>query len=159
MQEASQCCYYLSVKLGKVDVMDALIEIIKKHEGLRLYPYQDSLGFWTIGYGRCIEKNGITPQEAEIMLRRDVGEAIARYEDLPDEVRQNCNGERQAILVEMIFQLGYLGVLKFRRMLGAIAAGDYERASKEMLMSRWASKTPSRCREKSEVMKKGIRIG
>jgi lysozyme len=53
----------------------------------------------------------------------------------------------------MIFQMGYLGVLKFTRMLGAIAAGDFERASKEMLMSRWASQTPSRCREMAEKMK------
>ena len=136
-------------------MMDALIESIKRHEGLRLYPYQDTLGFWTIGYGRCIEKKGITPQEAEIMLRRDVGEAIARYEDLPADVRQKCNRARQDVLVSMIFQMGYLGVLKFKRMLGAISAGDFERASKEMFMSKWASQTPSRCAEMSEAMKNG----
>ena len=135
--------------------MESLLDRVKRHEGLRLYPYQDSLGFWTIGYGRCIEKKGITPQEAEIMLRRDVGESIARYEDLPDDVRQKCNGARQAILIEMIFQMGYLGVLKFKRMLGAIQAGDFERASKEMLMSRWAKQTPRRCAEMAEVMRGG----
>jgi len=136
-------------------MMDALIESIKRHEGLRLYPYQDTLGFWTIGYGRCIEKKGITPQEAEIMLRRDVGEAIARYEDLPADVRQKCNRARQDVLVSMIFQMGYLGVLKFKRMLGAIAAGDFERASREMENSLWARQTPRRCAEMAEVMRGG----
>jgi len=35
-------------------------EMLLRHEGLRLFPYQDHLGYQTIGIGRCIEKIGIT---------------------------------------------------------------------------------------------------
>jgi lysozyme len=135
--------------------MDALIESIKKHEGLRLYPYQDSLGFWTIGYGRCIEKKGITPQEADMMLQTDIDASTAQFNTLPDRVKDACNSARMETIIEMIFQLGFSGTMRFRKMFTAIEARDFERASMEMLDSRWARQTPGRCRELAETMRTG----
>ena len=43
------------------------VEQLKRHEGLRLHAYADSLGYTTIGYGRMIDKRkggGITEREA-----------------------------------------------------------------------------------------------
>ena len=135
--------------------MEALIDSIKRHEGLRLFPYNDTTGHLSIGYGRNLTSNGISTQEAEIMLKSDIGAARHYFDLLPLEVREKCNQAREDILTEMVFQLGYMGVLKFKRMLGAIQAGDFERASKEMLMSRWAKQTPRRCAEMAEVMRGG----
>ena len=57
--------------------MTALQERIKRHEGLRLKPYKDSLGYWTIGYGHLMtakEKiafaDGITKEQAEELFKR-----------------------------------------------------------------------------------------
>jgi lysozyme len=135
--------------------MEALIDSIKRHEGLRLFPYQDTTYHTSIGYGRNLDERGITNEEAEFMLKTDIAMAEKRFGDLPDAVQDNCNDARRDVLIEMIFQMGYIGVLRFKRMLGAIAAGDFERASKEMFMSRWASQAPSRCKEMAEVMRRG----
>ena len=135
--------------------MDSLLDRIKRHEGFSAFPYQDTTHHTTIGWGRNLDERGISKDEAEIMLQNDIDVAAKRFGDLPDEVQGNCNDVRRDVLIEMIFQMGYMGVLKFKRMLGAISAGDFERASKEMFMSKWASQTPSRCAEMSEAMKNG----
>jgi lysozyme len=135
--------------------METLKDRIKRHEGRRLFPYQDTTGHTTIGFGRNLTGRGISAEEAEMMLESDIGSARHRIDLLPLEVREKCNQAREDILTEMVFQLGYMGVLKFKRMLGAIAAGDFERASKEMLRSKWAEQTPRRCAEMSEIMKMG----
>ena len=135
--------------------MDSLLDRIKRHEGYSAFPNQDTTHHTTIGWGRNLDERGISKDEAEIMLQNDIDVAAKRFGDLPDEVQGNCNDVRRDVLIEMIFQMGYMGVLKFKRMLGAISAGDFERASKEMFMSKWASQTPSRCAEMSEAMKNG----
>jgi lysozyme len=135
--------------------METLKDRIKRHEGRRLFPYQDTTGHTTIGFGRNLTGRGISAEEAEMMLESDIGAARHRIDLLPLEVREKCNQAREDILTEMVFQLGYMGVLKFKRMLGAIQAGDFERASKEMLNSVWAKQTPSRCKEMAKVMRDG----
>ena len=45
--------------------------MLRLDEGLRLKPYIDSLGHMTIGYGRALNRRGITKQEAEWMLEDD----------------------------------------------------------------------------------------
>ena len=135
--------------------METLKERIKRHEGRRLFPYQDTTGHTSIGFGRNLTGRGISAEEAEMMLESDINSARHRIDLLPLEVREKCNQAREDILTEMVFQLGYMGVLKFKRMLGAIQAGDFERASKEMLRSKWAEQTPGRCQEMAEVMRNG----
>jgi len=135
--------------------MESLIESIKRHEGCRLFPYIDTQDNVTIGWGRCLDKTGISQQEADSMLTNDLTRCEQDYYRLPETVRKNCSKQRKDILCEMIFQLGYMGVLKFKRMLGAIAANDFERASNEMLNSLWARQTPNRVAEMSEWMRAG----
>ena len=62
--------------------MTALQERIKRHEGLQLKPYKDSLGYWTIGYGHLMtakEKiafaDGITKEQAEELFQKDFDKA------------------------------------------------------------------------------------
>ena len=63
--------------------MEALIDSIKRHEGLRLFPYNDTTGHLSIGYGRNLTSNGISTQEAEIMLKSDIGAARHYFDLLP----------------------------------------------------------------------------
>jgi lysozyme len=52
-------------------------DVLKRDEGLRLKPYQDTVGKWTIGYGRNLDDRGISKYEAEAMLRNDVASTPA----------------------------------------------------------------------------------
>ena len=58
------------------------------------------------------------------------------------------------ILCEMIFQMGFAGVSKFKNMIKALQNHDYKQASIEMLDSRWAKQTPNRAKELSDHMAK-----
>ena len=142
--------------------MDAIINRIKRHEGCRLRPYRDSLGFWTVGWGHKMESigpsilaDGITQEDADRLLIDDILKSYHGVSRLPAMVLNNCNDVRKGILIEMCFQLGYGGVLKFKRMLRAIQNNDFERAANEMVFSLWHSQTPTRCQELSEVMRHG----
>ena len=39
-------------------------DLLVRHEGLRLSPYQDSLGIWTVAVGRNLQSKGISLEEA-----------------------------------------------------------------------------------------------
>lgn len=115
----------------------ALRDQLTLHEGLRLKPYRDTKGILTIGIGRNLEDRGITPDEAAILLDNDISDTIRALSraipwfDSLDVVRQRA-------LVDMGFNLGVAGLLKFRKMLAALARKDYIDASQEALDSKWA---------------------
>jgi len=47
----------------------SLEELLVHHEGLRLKPYLDTSGKWTIGVGRNLSDSGISEEEAFYLLR------------------------------------------------------------------------------------------
>jgi lysozyme len=53
----------------------------------------------------------------------------------------------------MCFQLGVNGVSKFRNMFEALKIPDYNKASEEMLDSKWHEQTPARAKSLSYVMR------
>jgi len=107
----------------------------------------------TIGYGRNLEARGITAQEANELLLNDVSEveeALHRMGLLSDP-----SDVRRAVIINMAFQIGVSGLLKFNNMLSAYLDGYYELAAKEMLNSKWAIQTPNRAKELAEQMQTG----
>jgi lysozyme len=60
---------------------------------------------------------------------------------------------RQAVILDMSFNLGLNGLLEFKEMLAALKAGDYERAADEMLNSKWAQQTGRRAVENAYIMR------
>lgn len=61
------------------------LELIKRHEGLRLKAYQCPAGVWTVGYGSTTGVNQwtvVTQKEAEIRLRSDVKTAERAVEQV-----------------------------------------------------------------------------
>ena len=124
----------------KPEVMEALVEDLIAHEGFRRYAYRDSEGYWTIGYGRLIDRalgGGITKSEAGILLANDIAGVVADldrnvawWRDLPAGVRR--------ALVRMCFNLGWPRLAGFKKMLAALEAGDFEGGADEALDSIWA---------------------
>jgi len=113
-----------------------IVDEIKRDEGLRLKPYVCTAGKLTIGYGRNLEGRGITEQEAEYLLANDL---LLIKSQLKKEVEffESLDEERQAALINMGFNLGITGLLKFKKMLKALEIGNYERAALEASDSRW----------------------
>lgn len=129
------------------------IERTKEYEGLRLKPYTCPTGHLTIGYGHNLE-NGITADEAEYILSRDL--ALAQMEvgvNVP--WAGQLDEARQYVLVDMTFNMGISKLLTFKKFLAALKKKDYTTAAEEMLNSRWATQTKRRARELAEIMKKG----
>lgn len=130
-----------------------LLEQLQRHEGLRLKPYQDTVGKTTIGYGRNLDDRGISEDEAGFMLDNDIDQVVAELERMP--LFLSLNPVRQVVLANMAFNMGVPTLLEFRRMLGALAEQHWDRAAREMMDSKWARQVGSRAEELSELMRRG----
>lgn len=129
-----------------------LVEQLELHEGLRLKPYKDTVGKWTIGIGRNLDDKGITQGEARMMLNNDIDEFVRKLEsNIP--VYNRLSDCRQNVLVNMAFNMGIGGLKTFRNMLNCLQVADYHGAAKEMLNSKWAEQVGNRALELAEQMR------
>lgn len=129
---------------------------VKTDEGFRGVMYRDSEGYFTIGYGRLLEPSrggGISKDEAEYLLANDLRTAERLCEGM--EPYLELSPVRQAVLINMCFNLGAAGLSQFRRFFGALIQQDYEHAASEMLNSRWAGQVGPRAVRLAEQMKTG----
>lgn len=133
--------------------MDALTKQLIIDEGMRLKPYRDTVGKLTIGVGRNLDDNGISEDEALVMLKNDIDQAF-------DELSQfdwfnSLKPVKQDALVNMCFNLGLPRLLSFKRMIAALEAGDYQTAADEALDSKWAVQVGERANRIAEVIRNG----
>jgi len=120
-------------------------------EGMRLFPYTDTVGKLTIGVGRNIEDVGISKNEAMVLLENDLKKVIGQLNDkIPWWTR--LDSVRQEVLINMAFNLGINGLLGFKNTLTAIAEGRYKDASKGMLDSKWAKQVGKRAERLALMM-------
>ena len=133
---------------------DRLSSTIKRHEGLRLEMYKDSVGKHTIGYGHNLDDLGITQEQADKLFSDDITKVIYELLGIP-EFRAIKNKARREVLINMSFNLGLPKLLGFRKMWAAVMAEAWEAAADEMLDSRWARQVGHRAVELSEIMRAG----
>lgn len=135
--------------------LSPLISELRRDEGVINYAYQDSLGYWTIGVGHLIDKRkgGKMPDVIiDMLLRYDIDEKIAELnEKLPwwgflDEPSQR-------VIVNMAFNLGVEGLLKFGKFMDALKDGDRNRAASEMLDSKWAEQVGARATRLATIIR------
>jgi len=138
--------------------MEILIDQLRRHEGLRLDPYKDSLGYSTIGYGHKITGPHLIDKEiAEAIFRHDVAQAVNDSYRIPRDLRSHLNQTRMRVITNMIYNMGLRGTMLFKRMWAAIERDDFKTAADEMLDSRWARKqVGNRAIELSEIMRRGV---
>ena len=151
------------------------------HEGLRLETYKCPAGYWTVGGGRNLEgkplrpdgqeyilgcrglkpdevieilkERGITKDEALFLLASDIDDAIADlrsfdwYEDL-DPVRRK-------VVIDMRYNLGPTRFRGFKKMVAALAVGDYQKAAAEMVDSKWYHEVGNRSKRLVKMMETG----
>ena len=71
-------------------------------------------------------------------------------------IKAQIDETRQHVLMDMCFNLGTTGLLKFKAMLTAVEARDFDRAAGEMLNSTWARQVGDRAQTLAAMMKTGV---
>lgn len=139
---------------------DRLKAQLKRDEGTgkmkdgRLMPYVDTVGKVTIGWGRNLTDRGISYGEANELLENDLDTAI-RECLFAFPWFEHLDVARQAVLVNMCFNLGLTKLKGFQQTLRLMAEGHYEEAAVTMLQSRWAEQVGNRALRLSEQMRTG----
>lgn len=123
-----------------------------------LHAYQDDEGWWTIGVGILIDKRkggGITQSESRYLLRSRIADKTAElFQKLPWVAQ--LDAVRQSALVNMAFNLGVDGLLKFEHFLAALQAKDWQMAAAEMLNSLWHKQVGERADRLAEQIRTGV---
>lgn len=133
---------------------DRLRDMLIRHEGCKLLPYIDSLGYTTIGVGRNLSTYGISQEEADLLLQHDIDVALsACARNFP--WFNSLDPVRQDVLVDMCFNMGVGRLNTFRITLDAIAQGRYADAAGAMMQSTWANQVGNRAHELSRMMETG----
>jgi lysozyme len=144
-----------------MDVFNSALLILQRHEGLKLKPYPDTGDTLAIGHGRNLMRKGITAEEAEFLLRGDVTAARdhLRTDTRTKDIYRHLTAARKVVLLDMVVNLGFGGVLGFKRMWAALKEGDHAKAAEEMLDSKWAKQVPKRAGELAQLMEKPEYLG
>ena len=130
-------------------VFNSLKKRIQKNEGYSKIPYKDQLGYYTIGYGHLIKKkenfffkNKYNKIFFHNLFEIDFNKAKNDY--YKHLYKKNHKKPEKELLIEMVFQIGIFGVLKFKKMLYFLNKKEKYMASLEMLDSLWYKQTPKR---------------
>ena len=138
--------------------MSKLEDMLLVHEGKKRFVYRCTSNALTIGVGRNIDPNkggiGLSDDEILYMLRNDIKRV---YEELDSNLPwfKDLDDVRQDVLSDMCFNMGISRLLNFRKMLAAVELGLYDRASDELLNSKYAEQVKGRALKLARMMKEG----
>jgi lysozyme len=126
-----------------------LKERIKSNEGFSSKPYKDQLGYLTIGYGHLILSNEkfllkkqIHKKVLEEIFEKDFKKALSDFNNTFKSL--TLNKKESELLIEMIFQLGIKGCLKFKNLIKNIKKRNKHLVCFDMMDSLWYKQTPNR---------------
>ena len=142
--------------------LEKLRKELENDEGKVHTIYKDHLGYLTFGIGHLIVKHDpeygkeigtyvlehrvikAFEQDIEIVLS-DCNRLYEDFEDLPEEV--------QRVIANMMFNMGYTRLSKFKGMKRGVDARDWNAAADEMVDSRWYHQVTSRADRLVERMR------
>lgn len=115
--------------------------LLREEEGLSLKASEDNIGY-VVGYGRNVMTRGISQDEAEYLLGNDIHAARVDCSTIP--FFASLSIPRQGVLLSMHYQLGFHGLLGFRKMLAFLVDGEWANAADALLDSTYATQVPDR---------------
>jgi len=132
-------------------------------EGLIKKVYKDTLGFLTFGVGHNIEDNPIPPHILATLLNGDITLGISQLlsHDLHSVIHSldtylkwwdKLPSDAKIVLVDMCFNLGIKRLLRFRKMIKHLKNSEWEKASSELMKSRYSKQVPNRARRNRDLL-------
>ncbi len=146
--------------------MSMALELVKEAEGFYPNTYRCPAGKLTQGYGRNLEVHPLTEEE-KLELNEDgtVSEFIAskwalkELQECEEKLMSNIIYQKQsdirkAVLLDMCFNIGYSGLMKFKKMWFALGNKEFTQAAKEMKASAWYEQVGLRSKRNCLMMAK-----
>lgn len=131
-----------------------LLDQIKEHEGLKLFPYKCPAGKLTIGYGHNLQDNGLSKSACEYILYDDIDEAKRNLRTIfGNEFFESLNDSKKIALIDMMFNLGMVKFLTFKRFIFAVETQNWENASYEIIHSKAYEQNKKRYKKLSEQIR------
>lgn len=145
--------------------IDKLRKELTEDEGCVFEIYLDHLGYSTFGIGHLVKESDPeygqdvgTPvdklrihdcfeQDIQIVID-DCKKLYNKFDEYPEDV--------QRTLANMMFNMGYTRLSKFKNMKKALDNKDFKQTSIEMMDSRWANQVPNRANRLIERMGKAV---
>jgi lysozyme len=135
-------------------MIDNIVELLTLHEGYRQRPYRDTVGKLTVGIGFNLDDTGLYLDEAQAVLSLRLAR-VWRELAGSNLWMTNLDPVRQAVLLDMAYNLGVPGLLKFKNTLADVRAARYDEAASKMLQSKWAGQVGRRATRLAQMMRTG----
>lgn len=142
-----------------------IIKQLRGDEAVRQFAYDDAtsktltkgmtlVGNLTIGIGRNLSANGLSPAEIDLLCANDVQEVM---DGLASQLAwfPLLDSVRQGVLVNMAFNLGVDGLLEWNTFLGLVKTAQYNAAADDMAQTPWASQVGDRAKRLEQQMRTG----
>ena len=133
--------------------IDKLMNELIMDEGYKYEIYLDHLGYPTLGVGHLITEKDeeyeqevgtpVSEQRIKECLDQDIA-TVCEELDRKESWWRNLNDNRQRVMANMCFNLGYPRLSGFKRFLAAMNTAQWEVAAEEMLDSRWSTQVGDR---------------
>jgi lysozyme len=132
--------------------IDIAIQRLKIEEGFRSRAYDDIDGNKTLGYGFNVGA-GISVYAATALLQAQVEEIKSQLSAQP--FMQGLDDVRASVLLDVAFNIGVQGLLKFHNTLAAVEAKDWQTAHDGLLASAAAKELPYRYKLLANILLTG----
>lgn len=152
--------------------------LIKEAEGFRASEYMCPAGYPSIGYGRNLHFDPLTDADKAKMTKNKLGEWVVStnladdwLEDVVKRIYEKIKNadffvgigdERQAVVIDMIYNLGQKSFNEFKNFKQALREKDFEKASFEIEhgsagngKSKYWNQTGLRAKRNAQIIKTG----
>jgi lysozyme len=132
-----------------------LEQLLEQHEGRVRRLYKCSAGFNTIGVGHNLDANPISDRAIDVILEDDLEQVFRQLDEwIPwwrgeDEVRR-------AALIDLTFNMGISGFMKFKNTLAAWVKRDYAGAAAGLEQSLWFTQVGRRGPRVVKMVRDGV---
>ena len=177
MKRVLSMVFWLAAAVGAGELvsgatMSFISDLIQRHEGFRVEAYRDTKGLLTVGFGFNLEAAGakalcqrfgldhqglcagayLTPEQASDVFQAQLLTVLCQaalifptWATMPLDV--------QAVICDMIFEMGEAGFLGFHKAIQALKGGQWQYAADEIEDSDWAKEVPSRAAEDAVLLR------